>query len=152
VEKRKAVVAEAVKRNAFARALDGAKADPALPDLVSRLMRAEMVQALSLARKAGLATAGFGKVEDALRLGKVAALIHVTGAAPDGRAKLDRLAGPSTVVLDFFAATELDLAFGRENVVHAALFGGGQTRKLLELAAGYARYESLEDKGLSHTA
>ena len=143
-------VAEAVNRHAFAKNLDEkAKAAETLPELIGKLMRAEMTQALALCRKAGLATSGNSKVEEALRQGKVAALIHVAGSSPEGAAKLDWLCGPDTAIIELFEVNELDLAFGRENVVHAALSGGGQTRNLLDLVRRYAQYENLKIKGLN---
>ena len=150
VTKSRVDVAEAVSRKAFARAFgESAKAAPDLPDLVAKLMRHDLVQALSLARKAGLAVAGFTKVEDAAKQASILAVIHVTGAAPDGVAKVDRLCGPEAAVLDFWRPDELDLAFGRENVVHAALKRGGSSQKVLDLAVALARFEGLKLKGLN---
>jgi hypothetical protein len=48
------------------------------------------------------------------------------------------------VVIGAFSVAEMDLAFGRENVIHAALLAGGQTEKLLDLAQGLAQYENLK--------
>lgn len=150
VTKSRVDVAEAVSRKAFARAFgESAKAAADLPDLVAKLMRHDLVQALSLARKAGLAVAGFTKVEDAAKQAGILAVIHVTGAAPDGVAKVDRLCGPEAAVLDFWRPDELDLAFGRENVVHAALKRGGSAQKVLDLAVALARFEGLKLKGLN---
>ena len=150
VTKSRVDVAEAVSRKAFARAFgESAKAAADLPDLVAKLMRHDLVQALSLARKAGLAVAGFTKVEDAAKQASILAVIHVTGAAPDGVAKVDRLCGPEAAVLDFWRPDELDLAFGRENVVHAALKRGGGAQKVLDLASTLARFEGLKLKGLN---
>lgn len=150
VSNSRAMVAEAIKRHAFAKNLDDkAQAAESLPMLVGKLMRAEMTQALALCRKAGLATSGNAKVEDALRQGKVAALIHAAGSSPDGAAKLDWLGGPDTAIIELFETNELDLAFGRENVVHAALSQGGQTRNLLDLVRRFAQYENLNVKGLN---
>jgi uncharacterized protein len=145
VSKSRQVLAEAMARKAFARAFgEAAEADAALPDLVASLMRNDMVAALSFCRKAGLATSGFSKVEDALAKGHVRLLLHTVGAKPDGSAKLNRKAGPDVVVLEAFSATEMDLAFGRENVIHAALMAGAQTEKLLDLTQGLAQYENLK--------
>ncbi|HEY4995313.1 MAG TPA: RNA-binding protein [Aestuariivirga sp.] len=150
VTKSRVDVAEAISRKAFARAFgESAKAAVDLPDLVAKLMRHDLVQALSLARKAGLAVAGFTKVEDAAKQASILAVIHVTGAAPDGVAKVDRLCGPEAAVLDFWRPDELDLAFGRENVVHAALKRGGSSQKVLDLAVALARFEGLKLKGLN---
>ncbi|MDP8997082.1 MAG: RNA-binding protein [Pseudomonadota bacterium] len=150
VSKSRVVLAEAVTRRAFAKAFgESAKAAADLPDLVGRLMRNDLVQALSLARKAGLAVAGFTKVEEAAKQASILAVIHVSGAAPDGVAKVDRLCGPGAAVLDFWRSDELDLAFGRENVVHAALKRGGGAQKVLDLALALARFEGLKLKGLN---
>ncbi len=153
VTKSRAAVAEAVKRKAFGHALDEkAKAEVELPDLVARLMRQEMVQALSLCRKAGLAVSGFTKVEDAASKGHIMALIHARGASADGLRKLARYCDPKVAILDLFDTPELDLAFGRENVVHAALNAGGQTVKLLDLAQGLAQYENVKIESLNELA
>ena len=150
VSKSRSLVAEAVKRQSFAKALgENAKADAELPDLVATLLRRDLTQSLSLCRKAGLAVSGFTKVEDAIAKGQVKALIHVASAADDGVSKLDRRCGANVAILDLFGPSELDLAFGRENVVHAALNDGGQTRKLLDLAVGLAQYENFTIKGLN---
>jgi len=145
VSKSRQTLGEAIARKAFARAFgEKAEADAELPDKVASLMRRDMVAALSFCRKAGLATSGFTKVEDALSKGHVRVLLHATSAAADGTAKLDRKAGPNVVVIGAFSVAEMDLAFGRENVIHAALLAGGQTEKLLDLAQGLAQYENLK--------
>jgi uncharacterized protein len=144
VSRNKATLTEAVKRGAFARALgEGTKVDEGLPDLVAALMRKELVSALSFCRKAGLAVSGFMKVEEALAKGHVLVLLHASNAAPDGTAKLNRKRGPNASILDLFSADELGLAFGRENVVHAALNAGGQSQKLLALARALSQYEDV---------
>jgi len=149
VSKDKTVLAEAIKRHLFAKGFGkAAKAEPDLVDLVSRLLRSEMLSAISLSRKAGLATSGFMKVEEAVTKGKVAILLHAAGSSSDGAEKLDRKCGANVAIVGLFAQSELDLAFGRENVVHAALSFGGQTQKLLDLMRGFAQYENLKIKGL----
>ncbi len=149
VSKDKTVLAEAIKRHLFAKGFGkAAKAEPELVDLVSRLLRSEMLSAISLSRKAGLATSGFMKVEEAVTRSKVAILLHASGASADGCEKLDRKCGANVAIVDLFEQSELDLAFGRENVVHASLSFGGQTQKLLDLMRGFAQYENLKIKGL----
>lgn len=144
-----AMVAEAVKRGAFARALGAeAKVDPDLAGLVARLLRADALAALAFCRKAGLAVSGFMKVEEALEKGQVLVLLHASEAAADGKAKLNRKCAANAAVLDLFSASEMSLAFGRENVVHAALKAGGQSQKLLALAQDMAQYDSVDTKVL----
>jgi uncharacterized protein len=124
-------LAEAIKRKAFTRGFEEeSQAPEGLADTVLKLLRQQAVNQLSLARKAGAAVQGFTKVEEALRKGHVGLLLHVQGASADGSAKLDRLKAVKTTVSDSFRSDELDLAFGRENVVHAAVAAGGLAEKL----------------------
>ena len=132
------IVEEAVKRRAFNRAFKTqAKVPDDLPAQVERQLRQAAVSALSLARKAGEAVAGFEKVREAIRVGEVAVLLEAADGARDGREKVLRLAravNAEMPVLDVFDSAELGLAFGRERVIHAAMKPGGLARKLLQHA------------------
>lgn len=129
VTARRAVLVEALKRKAFSRAFRGkGRADAALPDLVGQLLEKDALGALGLAKKAGQVVTGNSKVIEALQGGKVAVLVHAGEAAPDGVGKLDALArrigeaaGRGIARVDSLPGTQLDLALGRANVVHAAL-------------------------------
>ncbi len=121
---------EAIKRKVFSR---GFKRDVRLPaDLLSRterLLEQAALDALAIAGKAGLVAAGFVKVEKALAQGEVVALLHAVEAAADGVRKLDaglrrKPQRRPVVVIGFLTSAQLDLALGRPNVVHAALFAG----------------------------
>jgi uncharacterized protein len=139
-----AAVAEAVKRNGFSRGFGEATQAPAdLPEMVGTLLKREALSSVALARKAGAAVCGFMKVEDRLRKGNVRVLIHAREAAADGIGKLDRLSGPETTVLRHFAGADLDVAFGRTNVVHAAISSGGVAEKLNYHAQRWAAYQGL---------
>jgi predicted RNA-binding protein YlxR (DUF448 family) len=132
----RAILSEAVKRNAFSRAFGKpVKADGELVVLTERLLERAALDALAMAGKARLVVAGFAKVETALARHSVKALIHASDAARDGVRKLesavraqlgDEITLPAIVS---FASAQLDLALGRPNVVHAALLAGpaGQT-------------------------
>src|SRR5262249_1279323 len=93
------------------------------------LLERAALDALAIARKAGLVAMGFGKVEAVLAREPVIALIHAAEAAPNGITKLNaalrqsRQAG-STAVIRILSMAQLDLALGRPNVVHAALLAG----------------------------
>jgi predicted RNA-binding protein YlxR (DUF448 family) len=140
-------VKEAVTKGLFSRGFKAAtKADPALPERVGTLLRQQVTAHLSLARKAGEALAGFFKVEEALRRGPVRILFHAAGAGADGSAKLNRQAGPRTAICDFVTPDDLDLAFGRTNVVHAAVADGGLAERLLFHVTRLSRYESFDFK------
>jgi uncharacterized protein len=118
---------QALKTNAFAR---GFRRDVRLAgDLVAgaeRLLENAALDALAVARKAGLVAMGFGQVETALKRDAVIALLHAVEAAPDGIKKLDsalrqsRQSG-SVRIIRILTTGQLDLALGRPNVIHAAL-------------------------------
>ncbi|MEO0619048.1 MAG: RNA-binding protein, partial [Pseudomonadota bacterium] len=135
----RAAVAEALKRKAFARSLKTpVSVSVEMPDLVARLLTKRALDRLSLANKAGLAVAGFSKVDSTLRDGTIAALLHAADAAEDGCRKLDSLARVATELFDIaplissrFTSDEMSLAFGRGNVVHAALKQGGASASFL---------------------
>jgi predicted RNA-binding protein YlxR (DUF448 family) len=128
----RAAIAEAVKRNVFARGFKRQVAAPAsLPAETERLLERAALDALAIARKAGTVVAGFAKVEAALRTDAVAALIHASDAAPEGVRKLDAALRRKTpeksreiAIIQLFTGEQLDLALNRPNVVHAALLDG----------------------------
>jgi predicted RNA-binding protein YlxR (DUF448 family) len=139
-----AAVREAMRRKAFARAL---KADVSVPaDLDTRvdaLLFDRAREALSIANKAGNAIAGFAKVESAIGR-RPLALIHAAEAAADGCEKLDRKfrssVGPDGDIVRIFTGDQLDLAFGRSNVVHAALERGPAATACLDRIRTLLRY------------
>ena len=130
-------VGMAVKRRLFRRAFksERAEADPGLADRIAEALRTDLRQALALANKAGCVVAGFNKVEAEIggRAG-IAALIHAAEASPDGRRKLGqalrrRQEGATSVIpiVDDLSEHELDMALGRDHVIHAALVAGAGT-------------------------
>ncbi len=139
----RARLAEAVTKRLFSRGFAAeTKASSELPDMVATLLRRNALSCLSLAKKAGEAVTGFMKVEDLLSHGKVRILVHAVEAAADGRRKLDKLAGPEVEKISLFHLDELDLAFGRSNVIHAAVAKGGLAQKLLTALRRIEIYEA----------
>jgi predicted RNA-binding protein YlxR (DUF448 family) len=117
----------AIRRNSFQRSF---KCEIAVSSdvvhLTEQLLQKAALDALAMARKAGKVAMGFAQSEAALARGRVLALIHAVEAAPDGIRKLNAARSrceeaAAIAVLHEFSAAQLDLAFGRPNVVHAAL-------------------------------
>ncbi len=131
-------LADAVKRKVFARAF---KRDvrPAgdLVALTERLLERAALDALAIAHKAGKVAIGFARTEAALAGEPVAGLIRAADAAPDGVRKLaavaHRRSGETAEipVIGAFTSTQLDLALGRSNVIHAALLAGPESETFL---------------------
>ena len=140
VELSRGRIEEAVRRNVFAKSLKRpviAAAD--LPQRVEMLLVKRVLDALSLANKAGLVIPGFAQIDAALEAGNVAGLLHGRDAAQGGRDKLDRKFDAISQARDYapricdeLTIDQMSLAIGRSNVVHAALISGGATTRLLD--------------------
>jgi len=139
-------VAEAEKRNVFARAL---KANVKVPEgfaaRVDRLLADAALGALALANKAGEVVFGTARFEEAIAKGKALALVHAREAADDGCRKLDgKFRGTegekALPAVRAFSSDELGLASGRTNVIHAALIQGGAALRFHAAASRLERY------------
>ncbi|MGA0606079.1 RNA-binding protein [Phenylobacterium sp. VNQ135] len=132
----RASVQTAAKKGLFARAAKAkvtASAD--LSDQVEMLLKRRLLSALGLARKAGDITSGFEKVSATIQAGKAAWLIEARDGAADGRRKIMAVARkqqPQPRVFGLFAAEELGLALGGENVIHTAFLAGRAAERWAE--------------------
>ena len=137
----------AVRRGAFARSLKESIRIPAdLLDLVDRLLARAALDALAIANKAGRVVAGFERVGSALKADRLAALIHATDASPDGVRKLaGAQTGAPVPLVCAFTASQLGLALGRPNVIHAALLGGREGDSFLARWRTLERYRANDD-------
>ncbi|MGA8169694.1 MAG: RNA-binding protein [Methylocystis sp.] len=141
-------VAEAARKQAFSRTLKAkSQAAPTLARDVDALLEADCLQMLALANKAGLVVTGFGKVADALEKGGIAILVEAIDGGEDGRRKLAQSArrgeaatGVAPKIVTIFTSSQLDLALGRTNVIHAALATGGPSAAFLSRCTRLAVY------------
>ena len=142
------VVEAAIKTGAFAKSLKRQVNVPQdLPQAIDTLFLGRLLNALSLANKAGLVSTGAEKVEKLLDSGRTVALVHGADGTAEGRRKLDRKftaiqgdKGQPAPIVDWLTIEQLSLAMGRSNVVHAALIQGGATERLLSEAERIRRY------------
>ena len=135
VSAERAVLARAIARKDFAKAAKASvKVAPDLADLVERLLVGRMQSVLGLARRAGQLVFGFDNVLRALNEKRSPGLlIEASDGAADGRKKLVSAAasrGLNVKTVDCLSRTELSLALGRENVIHAALKPGPLAERL----------------------
>ena len=141
-----AAVRTAERKHLFAKVFEGpVRVEPGMAERVDELLLAAATGALALARKAGVVVGGFGKVEAALASEPVVAVIHATDAGADGVAKLlgaarRRFGETGIPVIRIFGADQLDLAFGRTNVIHAALLAGPAGANVLARVGDLVRY------------
>lgn len=128
---RRHILERAMAKRVFARAARRpVVVPPELADRIEALLARRCGDSLGLARRAGLAVAGFDRVGEAVRRGSAALLLFALDGAEAGRRKLGALGRdlPSASVL---TADELGAAFGRERIVHVAIGGGTLCRRLL---------------------
>lgn len=140
----KAALEQAIAKKAFARAAKRpVKVDPDLGALVARLLAARAAETLGLARRSGELVLGLERVFETLDKEPVAALIEATDAGRDGvrrfRAKLKAADLMDLPVLKGLTSSQMGLALGRTNVVHAALKKGRMEDKVL---ADFARLKA----------
>src|SRR5262245_22618412 len=143
-------LSRALARKAFAKGFRReVRVAPDLVESTERLIERSALDALAVAHKAGKAAVGFAKVEAAVAHDRVAGLIHAADAAADGVRKLgsalrQRIAGSgeNITVIGIFTSAQLDLAFGRSNVVHAALLAGPESETFLTRVARLERFRT----------
>ena len=145
----RSALGHAIARKAFARSFKrDVRTAPDLLDSTDRLLERAALDALAIAYKARRVVAGFAKVEAALVQGHATALLHASDAAPDGVRKLDATMRRNAddhravAVLSAFTSTQLDLALGRSNVVHAALLAGPESKAFLTRARRLERFRT----------
>ncbi len=143
------LVAEAARKGVFARAFKKQVSVPAdLAENAGKLLERDLLQALSLANKAGLVAAGAFQVEEALAKGHTAILIHASDGGEDGGRKFRQLwrryseDGKEGYCLEFLDSEQIGLALGRPSVVHAALRRGAATAALMARAQRLEAYRS----------
>lgn len=130
---------------------------PHLTDVVEGLLRRHALDTLAMAVKAGEAIAGFTKVEAAIANAPVIGLVHAREAAADGIRKLQAAfrhrfgeVAESVPVVGAFTSAQLDLAFGRSNVVHAALLAGSASKGFLGRCRRLERFMGPADAAASN--
>lgn len=138
---------KAVTKNLFSRAAKQPVTVPdGLVDRIEAMLTDRVVHLISLARKAGEAVAGFEKVKDWLAKDQVEVLIQASDGSERGKTKLKP--PPDGSFIGCLTAGELGLAFGRENVIHGALAGGGLTTRVVEEAAKLSGLREKSDGGM----
>ncbi|MFS4438391.1 RNA-binding protein [Paracoccaceae bacterium GXU_MW_L88] len=129
VSARRDALAQAIKKNAFARAAkQGVTIPEGLAETVDRLLAERLISLIAMARKAGLAVAGFEKTKAALMDG-AALLVQASDGSDSGKSKLRPPKGQNSYITTL-DADELGLAFGRDHVIHAALLPDALTDRV----------------------
>lgn len=126
------------------------------PDFLNRLedlLKHRIAERLGLARRAGQLVQGFDNVLKSLDTTHAPTLlIEAADGAADGRRKLLQAAharGRTLVVVDCLKTSELSLALGRENVIHAAVRPGAMADRLSTDVARLQGLRASEVEGMA---
>jgi uncharacterized protein len=139
---RRDIVERALAKRLFARAARRPVAVPAgLADRLEAALAQRCIDAIGLARRAGLAVVGFERVSEAVRGGKAVALLAAIDGAEGGRRKLQAL-GRGLPLACVLTAAEIGAAFGREHGVNASLGSGPLCRRFLSDAQKLAGFRA----------
>ncbi len=124
-------LAKAIDQNLFSKsAKQKANIPDGLADLTEKLIAKRAIDLMSMARKSGQAICGYEKTKSAMMSDRWYILLQ----AEDGSAPQKQKIRPSAVANSYiscFTAQELGLAFGRDNVIHAAVSKGGLSARIL---------------------
>ena len=147
---RRDILESAIMRRLFARSAHRAITTPSgFADRVEALLVQRCLDAIGLARRAGLAVAGFEKVCEAVRTGKATLLLRALDGAEGGRRKI-RAFGRGMPVAIVLTAAEMGAIFGRDHVVNIAIGDGRLSDRLIAIAekiAGF-RLGAVIDRGV----
>jgi uncharacterized protein len=137
----------AIGKKLFARSLKQQVQVPdGLADMVEQLVLRRVVDLLSMARKSGVAIAGYEKVKDWLAKEEAWVLIQAIDGSGRGKSKLST--PHYGKYIGCLTADELGMAFGRQTVIHAALASGGLSVRVVEEAQRLLGLRKTEgDKG-----
>jgi predicted RNA-binding protein YlxR (DUF448 family) len=158
VKAERALVERAIAKNIFARALKtGVKPDADLGALVDRLLAADLIGMMNMARKASQFVTGAMKVDAAVRSGAALAVFHASDAAADGVRKIDQArkawmlgsgTGENIPSFSLFTGAELDEVMAANAFIHACALAGQAGEGVVKRANLLEQYRK---GGLSQT-
>ena len=117
------VVEMALKRGVFARAAKSQLAVP--PDLANRVetaLRQRIFDLVGMARRSGIAIAGFEKAREWLVAGKAGLVMQAVDGSVEERARF--VGGRDVAVVAVLTSAQLGRIFGREQAVHVVISAG----------------------------
>ena len=130
----KSAIDIAIIKNMFAKtAKQKVSVDQNMIPQIEMLLAKSCLNLIGLAQRSGEVRQGFEKVRAFLKSGDAAILLAAADGAADGRVKLLKLAQnvrKDVHLMENFSSSELSLALGHENVVHAAVKSGGLAERI----------------------
>ena len=132
VRNSKKALEKAINNNLFAKAIKApVKADKELVSQVETILFKQALNAISLARKAGVMVSGMDKVKEALKKNNIAFLLEAEDAGSDGHNKIMSLA-KNIEIFNLFKIEELDKELAKDNTVHLAFIKSAMSTSVRE--------------------
>ena len=146
----KDVLASAIARKAFDRAWRRKVTIPEnLIESVDKLLERRALDTLSLANKAGCVIIGYENVRKCIENAKCVLLLQAADASVEGRQKLARkylgvcdALKIEPQIIDLFTVTQISLAIGKPNVVHAAINCEKMTNRFAKASGRVNKFRS----------
>lgn len=144
VSAKKSAVRQAMERKLFAKSLETkVEVSASLDEDVGELMHRSVMGALGMANKAGVIVFGYSKVNDMIRSGNAALVLHASDAAPDGIRKIgsalkaieaasEGVAEGAPFTTLFSTSDELERTLGGMNIMHVGAKFGGATKSVIK--------------------
>ena len=134
VSAERAEIEKAVSKELFSRSSKQSVAVPGdLIEIVDGLLARRVVELISLARKGGMAVAGYERVKDWLASERAKVLIQASDGSERGKSKLGTPCEGSWI--GWVTSDELGQAFGKPSVVHVALSAGSLCESVVREAS-----------------
>lgn len=149
VKANKSALDTAISNGGFKRGLKtNVRIDDNLAELTEDLLKRKILSLLPMALRGGQAFIGFDQVKAAAQKEHLAWRVEACDGAEGGRGKIRVLARAvskeleqrSTPVIGCFSSRELGQAFGREDLVHAAIKSGPMRKSFDKAAARLAGF------------
>ncbi|MBB5073378.1 hypothetical protein HNQ69_000499 [Bartonella callosciuri] len=129
ISARCSAIETAIKQKAFNKSFKtDVEVAPNLAHIVDKLLLKAALSSLSMARKAGAIVMGATKVDAAIRSDQVILVLHAKEATEDGKRKIaqaihtiQQQTNRDIKILSLFTSNEMQVAFGANPVMHAAL-------------------------------
>ncbi len=143
VRANRSALEKAIQTGGFKRGLKtNLQVDPDLAVLTETLLRRKVLSLLPMALRAGQAYIGFDQVKSAAQKEYLAWRVEALDGAEGGRGKIrvltravsKELGHRPTPVIGCFSSSELGKAFGREDLVHAAIKSGPMQKSFDQVA------------------
>ena len=143
-------VERACEKGAFDRAFRTKVTLPEdLPGLIERLLLKSALDALAMARKAGKIITGQTKLNYAVRAGKIGLIVEASDGAEDGRRKIHSALhatglSDEVAMIGLFTSSQMSLALGQSNVVHAGVPTGGLSGAIIDKSGRLLHYRGAD--------